>query len=386
MTESGRSWICPNCRRDVLTHTEACPCGFKQTAESTLPSFGNPPGDNRRKPEKRYPADADKGRNVLEGYRALDDRSGGRYGEFLRQAARCTRCASDIEIPPWKQPIPLMCGTAGLDGANAGAFERGHDALAAYRREDGSLRFEPGDDGKARLTAFLDKQELKGLAMGHCGWGDLTARIRGSHLRDGVDLMILGADWYPLTQCSNFLFDRYTEWDHTVKGFMTRLGVKREGIADFFTRHRVYLGNALLCYRTGWDKTGDKNLSPRSFDHCRDEHLRRHIEAVAPRILVTFGANACRSVAAILAGKADDDEALRKLSRMEPRLKEVMRVFYENRPRRGIAAHLGDLAITFVPLCHPAWGHVNRYEGDYEALRELLNPSESGGIAREPRP
>ena len=361
MTESAAFWICGDCRLKVPMDSAACRCT---------------PTDKRHSPETRYPRDTHDGgvmlRSTLDGYRALDDRSGGLYGKFLRQAAECTLCASDDEIPATKQPIPLMCGLAGLDETNAESFERGHTALESLRRQDGSLPFDPDNDQRAQLlTVFLDKQGFTGLAIGHCGWGDLTARIRGSQLSEGVDLMILGADWYPLTQCSNFLLDRYTDWDHTVQGFMTRLGVAREEVGEFFKTHRVYLGNALLCYRTGWDKTGDNNLSPRSFDNCRS-HLKRHIAAVAPRIVVTFGKNPCRSVSAILKGETDATEAALERLRNGESLQKVMPDFYRLSPRRGIVGSLDGWPVTFVPLCHPAWAHVNHYDGDYEAVKELL--------------
>ncbi len=50
-----------------------------------------------------------------------------------------------------------------------------------------------------------------------------------------------------------------------------------------------------------------------------------------------------------------------------------MREFYELRPRRGIPARFGERTMTFVPLYHPSYAHVNHYKGDYEALKELLS-------------
>jgi uracil-DNA glycosylase len=135
----------------------------------------------------------------------------------------------------------------------------------------------------------------------------------------------------------------------------------------------VYLGNTLLCYRTGWDTVGTRNLSPRSFRNCR-EHLTRHVEAVAPEVVVTFGRNSCTTMASILKGVDDSNQAiLTSLQRDELSLGAVMTDFYKRaRPPRGIQGRLERLSLTFVPLYHPSYGHANRYEGDYEALKVLL--------------
>jgi uracil-DNA glycosylase len=67
-------------------------------------------------------------------------------------------------------------------------------------------------------------------------------------------------------------------------------------VEDFVRRYSVRVGNTLICCRTGWDMTGEANLSRLSFDNCL-EHLARHIKAVRPKVIVTFGLNSTRSVA-----------------------------------------------------------------------------------------
>lgn len=342
-----------------------------------MPCFGTRPDERLLNAERRVPPDSgNTAEPLLHAYRVLDRRSNGRYRDFLKAAARCTSCGNDSRIPLAKQPIPLMCGSAGLDGAQEKTFEEGHRALEVYRRttgrNTGSLYFNP-DDGASELESFLDQHDLKGLAVGHCGWGDLTARIRSEQLGEGVDLMVLGADWYPLTQCGNFLLDRYSEREPTLSKFFGRLDpqLRGQGFASFTRTRRVYFGNALLCFRTGWRTTGDKNLSPLSFENCR-AHLQRHLEALSPRLLVSLGVQACRSVAALLRGDSPlDDEILDQLRAGRP-LRRVMEPFCANVPRRAIQGHFGDQAITFLPLYHPAYGHVNHYQGDYETLNELL--------------
>ena len=212
--------------------------------------FGEP-SDVDSKPERHSGgASASEIDRVFDGHEALDRCSGGRYGQFLREAARCTRCAGDAAIPSSQQPIPLLCGTIG----DRTSYRQAHLALEPYRRGGASLRVNP-ESGIQPLAEFLDAHGLSGLSIGHCGWADLTARLRGAQLREGVDVLVLGADWYPITACSNFLLDRYHEDDHTLACFVRHL--RREApslpadLGDLFRRCRIYLGNTLLCrYRS----------------------------------------------------------------------------------------------------------------------------------------
>lgn len=333
-------------------------------------AFGDPVSDDRVKAERwgGELAAADVA-TMVDGYRALHERTEGRYGEFLRQAARCQTCTADAAIPIGKRPLPLLCG-AGT--ATAAELTDAQAALAPYRRDDQSIRLDPEAPASVEaLRAFLDERGLAGLSLGHCGWGDLTARVRGAQLRDGVKLMVLGADWYPISQCANFLIDRYPSWDSTLRLFFSHLGLNEERARTFIVEQRVYLGNVLLCYRTGYDRTGTKNLSPRSFDNCT-AHLRRHIDALAPEILVTFGSNGARAAASVLVGaSAEDEDALAKL-RADVKLSQAMESLYANRSGSGVACVLGDRRLTYVPLYHPSYGHVNKYRDDYAALKRLL--------------
>lgn len=307
--------------------------------------------------------------DALAGYRELDERSNGLYRRFLEEGSRCTRCSRDARIPVEQQPIPLLCGRL----PERRVIEQAHNALAQYRREGGSLRINP-DDGTASLIAFLDRHGLAGLSIGHCGWGDLTARLRGAQLAEGVDVMILGADWYPLTACSNFLLDRYREGDHTLACFQRNLRealpTAPEHIGEMFRRYKMYLGNTLLCYRTGWAKQGTRNLSRRSFEHCR-EHLGRHLDAVAARIIITFGREPARSMATLVQGRdASSDEALTAMQR-EPAIKRIMERHYASDRGPGISVQRAGRDLTFVPLCHPSM--PNRYKGDYAALAAVIS-------------
>lgn len=100
-------------------------------------AFGSPVHDDRLHPEDATGQGTDEDlESTLAAYRSLDEISGGRYGEFLRRAARCRRCATDERIPTHKQPLPFLCGTAGLAGEDPKAFKRGHEALLSYRRPD----------------------------------------------------------------------------------------------------------------------------------------------------------------------------------------------------------------------------------------------------------
>jgi uracil-DNA glycosylase len=331
--------------------------------------FGEP-GSVDTTPERHSgSASASEIERVFGGHEALDRCSGGKYRAFLRGAARCTRCANDAAIPTTQQPIPLLCGTIG-DLEN---YREAHLALEPYRRAGASLRINPAN-GVQPLAEFLDAHALSGLSVGHCGWADLTARLRGEQLGEGVDILVLGADWYPITACSNFLLDRYHEDDHTLANFVRLL--RREApwlpadLGDLFQRCRIYLGNTLLCYRAGWNKKGETNLSRRSFDHCRD-HLARHVDALAPRVIVTFGREPARAVAHLLDARSVQERAVLEALRREPQLKKHMEGFYAGQAEpHGIACSRNRREVTHVPLCHPSM--PNRYEGDYRALARVV--------------
>lgn len=40
----------------------------------------------------------------------------------------------------------------------------------------------------------------------------------------------------------------------------------------------------------------------------------------------------------------------------------------------GLAVRLDDLEFVLVPLYHPSYGHVNKYEGDHQAIAVHLYP------------
>jgi uracil-DNA glycosylase len=318
---------------------------------------------------------------IASGYRALDGGSE-RYSVFLSEGATCRRCLDDPDIPEGKRPLPFLCGTAPFDHDDAvEAIDRAHKALEPYRRVEaataGSIRFNPADRlASVELRGFLDDHRMKGMSIGHCGWSDMTMRLRGAQMALGTRLMILGNDWYPLTSCSRFLADGY-QVDGTILKFLRRLkGYDHQpSVAEFdtFVRdQRVYFGNALMCYRTGKETTGTKNLSRKSFVNCQD-HLKRHVGAVAPEILVTFGKNSCAAVARIgTPDDADDADTIIQLREVDRKNSFIatMEKHHRNRGPTGIRLTIKDREVVFVPLCHPSL--PNRYEGDYEALRIAL--------------
>lgn len=134
----------------------------------------------------------------------------------------------------------------------------------------------------------------------------------------------------------------------------------------------MYLGNTLLCYRTGWNKKGESNLSRRSFDHCRD-HLGQHVDALAPRVIVTFGREPARSMAHLVEGRTVQAREVLAELRREPQLKQHMEAFYAaGSEQRGIPCTRDGRDVIYVPLCHPSM--PNRYNGDYQALARVIEP------------
>jgi uracil-DNA glycosylase len=143
----------------------------------------------------------------------------------------------------------------------------------------------------------------------------------------------------------------------------------------FLTTVLYLLEAKRYCYRTGWETTGDRNLSPRSFRNCR-EHLVRHVQALAPDVIVTFGRNSCASVASLLIGSTPAEERALEALRGDRSLGAVMEELYSiTGTARGIHGRFGEREVTYVPLYHPSKGHMNTYEGDYAALGSLLVPA-----------
>ncbi len=346
------------------------------------PSFGAPiPATSDAEPRLTPAVEADLER-TLDGYRGL----GAPYAAFLKQAARCRRCAADTKIPVEQQPIPALVGRP--ESTRPEKYLRAGAALAAYRRDDGSLRYQPDDPtAPAQLERFLDTWKLSGLFIGQCGWSDLTAMVRGPGMADGCKLMLLGNDWYPLTRCANFFVERH-ELDNngTLSRFLRQLERARRPDAPkrklttadlerFIREERLYLGNALSCFRTGWATTGAANLHPRSFENCAPL-VEAHLQAVRPSVLVTFGANSTATVAELV--KGDDQTtkqtlaALRQVHRGRS-LGAVMAAYYAGQGTpEALRVKLGSHTLRFIPLYHPSFAHLNKYDHDYEVLARTL--------------
>jgi uracil-DNA glycosylase len=346
------------------------------------PAFGAPiPATSDAEPRLSSAVEADLER-TLAGYRGL----GARYAAFLEQAARCRRCAADTKIPVEKQPIPALVGRPASERPER--YLRAGAALESYRREDGSIRYQPDDPtAPAELERFLDAWKLSGLFIGQCGWSDLAARVRGPETAAGCKLMLLGNDWYPLTRCANFFTERH-ELDNngTLSRFLRQLERARYpdtprrklttvDLERFIREERIYLGNALSCFRTGWATTGAANLHPRSFENCAPL-VEAHLEAVRPAVLVTFGANSTATVAGLV--RSDDQAtedtlaALRQVHRGRS-LGAVMAAHYAGQGTpAALRVTLGSHALRFIPLYHPSFAHLNKYDHDYEVLARTL--------------
>jgi uracil-DNA glycosylase len=267
-------------------------------------------------------------------------------------------------------------------------LQRAGRALARHRRDDGSLLYQPEDPAApAALAYFLDAQQLRGLFLGQCGWSDLSALIRGPDMESGCKLMILGNDWYPLTRCANFFTERMElDKNGTLNRFLRELRraaspdrpprkPTTDDLSRFIHEQRVYLGNALSCFRTGWETTGGANLSLHSFDHC-SPLIAAHIHALRPSVLVTFGANSCASVAALATTTDPELEntlaQLRHANRNVP-LGVVMTAYNAATPNpAGLPLRIGDHPFRHVPLYHPSFAHLNSYPADYTSLLSTL--------------
>ena len=98
-----------------------------------------------------------------------------------------------------------------------------------------------------------------------------------------------------------------------------------------------------------------------------------------PWVLVTLGENSTAHVTAIVEAQEPDVRSalvqLRRLNTSSVSLRRTLEQAYRDLGGpRGLAVRLDDLEFVLVPLYHPSYGHVNKYEGDHQAIAVHLHP------------
>lgn len=90
--------------------------------------------------------------------------------------------------------------------------------------------------------------------------------------------------------------------------------------------------------------------------------------------MVSFGKFGCENVASILHEQNNNNSILGILSNPRiPFYKKIKAIMSGYDYSEGIHLKYNSLPIVFWPLYQPARSHLNKYEGDYEVLKGLLD-------------
>ncbi len=219
--------------------------------------------------------------------------------------------------------------------------------------------------------------ERQGLSIGVCGWTD-ASMLRS---KEKPEIMIIGADWYPLRSQPTFLIERDDESFLNPGGFLRKLlpAIPHEQFAeawkDLLSKHGVYFTNAMLCYRPQSAKVGNRNIAPESFLYCQ-EHLEAQIRIISPKLIITWGLQPALSMLRYVSKLSSENDTTIKLKRLFTdgfKFRKLAEVGF-SAPFK-LMAEWGEF--HFHPLCHPSmpnrWGKdANGLFHDYADLKKWL--------------
>jgi hypothetical protein len=325
---------------------------------------------------------------IILGYQKLG--GDGRFREFLNKVKKCDLCDND-DILYSKRPLNRIVNNLDLNAKPEGEAEK-----ILQRYESFQKRFD-----RKPLSRFGEAEEIRkldtvsdrefyefvmknnwpddmGLSIGVCGWTDASMLLS----KPNPEIMIIGADWYPLRSQSTFLTERE---DHVLLNhmkFLSKLfpdknnGERIEAWKTLFLKAGIYFTNAMLCYRPQTDKVGNQNIAPQSFLNCQ-EHLESQIKIIKPKLIITWGLQPALSILRYMAEQAagsDISKELQELISGNFKFKELAKL-NEMTPLKIPAPWGGDVYIHI--LCHPSmpnrWG--KQPDGtflDYSNLRKWL--------------
>lgn len=315
--------------------------------------------------------------------------------------ARCPKCNS---IPLQKRPIPLLASDAlGKVGRSKlyGILEQWAESF------EGRYRPKLQQASDEEMRGWVEEFPW-GLSVGLNPWADRTLL----HWKEGpCKVMIVGQDWYPLSQTGIFVLDSEDPddkgaWNKFWRELLDLRGQPddselKRAIGEKLDKWQVYATNAMLCYRPGKQKGGKSNISWESFDNCR-EHLKQQIARIVRAskaktkkagrtcVVVSFGQWAAASVARIVEADHDsdtdsvlahlaDEKGTHRKAGPTPQIGRIMEKFYGgkvSKDKRGlkVKVKVSGERLVFVPLYHPSYLWLNRYKDDYTSLRNLLQP------------
>jgi len=319
---------------------------------------------------------------IIEGYKELNKYR--QMQEFLDQAKKCRKCQG---LPVEKRPFNRILNNLDLNADIQIEANKITDFYKAFQTKYGREFYEPVkffDQFEGKNEEFykyiMDEQwsENRGLSIGVCGWTDATI----FHSKPNPEIMIVGADWYPLRSQAAFIIERddYSLLNPTK--FLGKLfpGMEHEERSkkweDMLKKVGVYFTNAMLCYRPQTSKVGNQNIASESFLYCQD-HLESQIRIVKPKLIITWGLQPALSILRFIdqqtAGKNIPKE-LQELLSSNFKFKELKKL-EDMTPIKIQAPWGGDVYIHI--LCHPSmpnrWGKLDDNTFlDYSNLRKWL--------------
>lgn len=310
---------------------------------------------------------------IIKGYKLLD--RNGNLSSLLKRIADCNKCAltypsrHDNPINALVRPIPL---------SDLSTEDQIIEYCNRIERDDAFLRtlFK----NSSNLDETIAQLDSAKFAIGLLPWLDRCMLFRRS---GKTKLMIIGIDYkhfhpfYAQKNEHSFPLDNYWKnintWGPTWKNFWKNLlggPYDEKQVNNFLEKHGVFMTNSMLCF--GGGENPEKHFY--GYLECCREHIRELLKIVQPEIVVSFGKFGCENVASIFHEQNNSNSILGILSNQKiPFHKKIKAIMSGYDYSEGIHLKYNSLPIVFWPLYQPARSHLNKYEGDYEVLKRLLD-------------
>lgn len=314
---------------------------------------------------------------IIKGYKLLD--RNGNLSSLLKKIANCNKCAlaypsrHDNPINALVRPIPL---------SDLSTEDQIIEYCNRIERDDAFLRtlFK----NSSNLDDVIDQLDSGKFAIGLLPWLDRCMLFRRS---EKTKLMIIGIDYkhfppfYAQKNEHSFPLDNYWKkintWGPTWKNFWKNLldaPYDEKQVNNFLEENGVFMTNSMLCF--GGDENPEKHFY--GYLECCKDHIRELLKIVQPEIVVSFGKFGCENVASILLQEGNNKGSTRELlkilaSSKVPFKDKADKIIKSADFKSGINAVYGSSKVVFWPLYQPARSHLNKYRGDYEVLKRLLD-------------
>lgn len=317
---------------------------------------------------------------IIDGYKQLNEN--GRMGAFLSRVSGCRKCEG---LPIEKRPLNRIVNSIDLTVDSSKEAERIEELYKDFALKFERKRYEPidhfkqvegGDAGFYQYVMNNFWPENTGLSIGVNGWTDASLL----HSRTKPEIMLVGADWYPLRSQSTFLTEKDDDTFRNPGKFLSKLypdleaDQRKKAWDVLLADYGIYFTNAMLCYRPQSGKVGNRNIAPESFHYCQ-MHLEEQIRIIKPKLIITWGLQPALSIIRYISSQKKESEIALKFREL------VTSGFkFSKLGKMGLASPFQIQAewgeFHFHPLCHPSmpnrWGKQDGTFLDYISLRKWL--------------